>query len=116
MIEVSERQAVHGALTVVPGYLAKRSALPGVEVYRSGLLNITHDDVGALVTIQVSDRQAVRGPLGTGKSNRFSEPAMTLIEEDEGSLEALINNGQIGSPVSIKVSGRAHANPGPGWS
>src|SRR5258708_31207018 len=111
-IEVGEGQAVHGALAVVPRDLVERAALPGVEVYRSGQLHVAHDDIRPLVAIQVGDRQAVRRPLGAGKPDRFSELASAAIKDDAGSLEAFIDDRQIGPPVPVEIAGRAHANPG----
>src|SRR5260370_30691054 len=111
-IEVSEGQAVHGALAVVPPDLVERAALPGVDVYRSAQLHVAHDDVRTLVAIQIGDRQAVRRPLGAGKPDRFSELASPAIKDDEGSLEAFIDDRQIGPPVAVEIAGRAHANPG----
>ena len=58
-----------------------------------------------------SARYAVRRSLGAGKPDRFSELASAAIKDDEGRLEAFIDDRQIGPPVTVEIAGRAHANP-----
>jgi hypothetical protein len=70
-------------------------------------LHVPHDDIRPLVAIHVGDRHTVGRPLGAGKPDRFSELASAAIKDDEVSLEAFIDYGQIRPTIAVKVAGRA---------
>src|SRR5581483_7416848 len=113
-IEIRERKPIHGALAVIPtNFLVTVRAC--VVIHRPRHLHISHHNIQPPVAIEIGNCQRVRWPRRARKPLRLTELPSPTVVDHVSRLFCLVDVRQIQAPVSIKVAGGPHADPGKRW-